>query len=285
MEVANPALLPGIGMTEMNLMRPVEDTQESLVQDFSLPVLGILTAAAIGDPTGISAAVIPIIVREVFRRVINPLTTRGESKRLYQWGKQAAEGIVQRRLNDCEEFRKDGFFEETPTNRSNFEEIVESTLKKVMDTTEAPKIDYKAYLTKNICFDEDLDMDTFRRVLKYLHELSYRQLCIIKLCKNTDNIDLDSLGNPDFTEELRSILRDFVSLRTEVVTSNNPLMKKLDTLYLSRGLTTWGVSNPQPEITGYYESEYMPGDLIFRFANLDKIPDKDVDPILQVLKK
>ena len=56
----------------MNLMKPVEDTQESLVQDFSLPVLGILTAAAIGDPTGISAAVIPIIVREVFRRSHQP---------------------------------------------------------------------------------------------------------------------------------------------------------------------------------------------------------------------
>ena len=268
----------------MSLMKPVEDTKESLVQDFSLPVLGILTAAAIGDPTGMTAAVIPIIVREALRRLINPLTSRGESKRLYQWAKQAAEGIVQR-LKDGEEFRKDGFFEEIPTSSSNFEGVVESTLKKVMDTTEEPKIDYKAYLTKNICFDEDLDVDTFRRVLKYLHELSYRQLCIINLCKNTDNIDLDSLGNPDFTEELRSILRDFVFLRIEGVTSNNPLMEKLDTLYLSGGSTVLGARNPPPEITGYYEGESMLGDLIFRFANLDKIHNGDLDKILQVLRK
>ena len=71
----------------MNLMKTEEDTQETLIQDFSLPVLGILTSVAIGDNTGLAAAVIPIIVREVLRRVINPLTTRGESKRLYQWGK------------------------------------------------------------------------------------------------------------------------------------------------------------------------------------------------------
>ena len=268
----------------MDLLKPIEDTNESLVLDFSLPTLGILIASAAKDPTGLLAPVISIIVREVFRRVISPLTSQSESKRLYQWGKQAAEGITQR-LEDGEKFRTDGFFEKTPTNRSNWEETIELALKKVVDATEAPKIDYKAYLTKNICFDEDLDMDTFRRVLKYLHELSYRQLCIIKLCKNTDNIDLDSLGNPDFTEELRSILRDFVSLRIEVVPSNNPLMKKLATLYLSSGLTTWGVSNPQPEITGYYESECMPGDLIFRFANLDKIPDEDVNAILQLLNK
>ena len=90
----------------MSLMKLEEDTQESLIQDFSLPVLGILTISAIGDPTGMSAAVIPIIVREVIRRVISPLTSRSESKRLYQWAKQAAEGIAQRSRNG-EEFRID----------------------------------------------------------------------------------------------------------------------------------------------------------------------------------
>ncbi|MDE0636594.1 MAG: hypothetical protein OXI43_12205 [Candidatus Poribacteria bacterium] len=164
----------------MSLMKPEENTHESLVQDFSLQVLGILTASAAGDPTGISAAVIPIIVREVFRQVINPLTTRGESKRLYQWGKQAAEGIAQR-SNAGEEFRKDGFFEETPTNRSNFEEVVESTLKTVMAATEEPKVKFMANLTENVHFDEDLDMDTYRQILKDIDELTYRQLCIIRL--------------------------------------------------------------------------------------------------------
>ena len=105
------------------------------------------------------------------------------------------------------------------------------------------------------------------------------------MCKNTDNIDLDSLGNPDFTPTLRSILRDFVFVCTELGFSNNPLMEKLKTLYLSGGMAVLGLSNPPPEIIGYYESEYMPGDLIFRFANLDKIHDEDVNAILQVLKK
>ena len=97
----------------MSLMKPVEDTQVSLIQDFRLPVLGILTSSAIGDPTGIAAVVIPIIVREVLRRAINPLTSRGESKRLYQWAKQAAEGIAQR-SNAGEEFRTEGGFNKTP---------------------------------------------------------------------------------------------------------------------------------------------------------------------------
>ena len=170
-------------------MKPEEGAQESLIQDFSLPVLGILTASAVDDSTGISAAVIPIIVREVFRRVINPLTTKGESKRLYQWAKHAAEGIVQR-LKDGEEFRKDGFFEEIPTNRSNFEEVIESTLKMVMDTTEETKVKFMAKLTENIHFDEDLDMDTYRQILKDLDQFTYRQLCIIRLVTLYENSEV-----------------------------------------------------------------------------------------------
>ena len=153
-------------------------------------MLGILTSSAIGDPTGMSAAVIPIIVREVIRRVISPLTSRSESKRLYQWAKQAAEGIAQRSKNG-EEFRKDGFFDETPTNRSNWEEVVESTLKKVMDTTEDRKIKFMANLTENVHFDQDLDINTYRQILKDLDELSYRQLCIIRLVILDKNKEVD----------------------------------------------------------------------------------------------
>ena len=43
----------------MSLMKSEEGPQEPLIQDFSLPVLGILTSSAIGDPTGIAAVVIP----------------------------------------------------------------------------------------------------------------------------------------------------------------------------------------------------------------------------------
>ena len=273
----------------MNFMRPVEDTQESLIQDFSLPVLGILTSSAIGDPTGIAAEVIPIIVREVLRRVINPLTSRGESKRLYQWGKQAAEGIAQR-SNAGEDFRMDGFFNETPTNRSNFEEVVESTLKKVMDLTEEPKISFLANVTINIHFDEDLDMNTYRQILKVLDELSYRQLCIIKMCKNADNIDVESLGNTEATIKLGSILGDFFELRDKgFIDPNSPIMIRIQELYIgSKGNSLWYSGEKSPEISGFTESNgyfNLLSDILFKFANLDKIPDKDVDAIEQVLIK
>lgn len=272
----------------MNLMKPVEDTQESLIQDFSLPVLGILTAAAIGDPTGISAAVVPVFVKEVLHRVISPLTSRSESKRLYQWTKHAAEGIVQR-LKDGEEFRKDGFFEETPTNRSNFEEVVESTLKKVIDITEEPKIKFLANVTENIHFDEDLDMNTYRQILKVLDELSYRQLCIIKMCKNADNINVESLGNTEVTTKLGSILGDFFELRDKgFIDPNSPIMRKFEKLYVGSYGNTIVDGGHSPELPGFADQDGFFNFLIealFKFTDLDKIPDKDVDAIEQVLKK
>ena len=147
-----------------------------------------------------AAAVIPRILREVIRLVITPLTSKSESKRLYQWGKQAVEGIADR-SNGGEEFRKDGFFEETPTNRSNFEEVVESTLKKVMDTTEEPKIKFMANLTENFHFNQDLDIDTYRQILKDLDALTYRQLCIIRLITLYGNreVDIDPIDTKVWT--------------------------------------------------------------------------------------
>ncbi len=253
------------------LMEPEEDTQKSLIQDFSLPVLGILTSSAIGDPTGIAAAVIPIIVKEVLRQVINPLTTRGESKRLYRWGKQAAEGIV-KRSNDGEEFRSDGFFEETPTNRSNFEEVIESTLKKVMDTTEEPKVKFMASLTENIHFHEDLDMDTYRQILKDLDQLTYRQLCIIRLAILYENREvIGHIDDEKWEEQIpqnerarfHSISRDFDEMM-------------VDESYLD-GVRCGKTEDGEPCMLrpSLTHSTYQ-AKRLYSFANLCEIPIEDI---------
>ena len=273
----------------MNLLKPVEEeSKNSLTLDLITNISGVIGEAIIGDPTGIAAAVIPRIINEVIHRIINPLTSPSESKRVYQWGKQAAEGIACR-LENGEEFRKDGFFKETPTNRSNFEEVVESTLKMVMDATEEPKIKFMANLTENVHFDKDLDMDTYRRVLKYLDELSYRQLSIIKMCKNADNIDVESLGNTEVTTKLGSILGDFFELRDKgFIASNSPIMIQLDKLYVGSSGDYATADSRSAELSGFANQDGFfdfPSDILFKFADLDKIPDKDVDAIEQILKK
>ena len=263
----------------MNWMKPVEDKEESLIQDFSLPVLGILANSAIGDPTGITTAVIPIIVREVLRRVIAPLTSRSESKRLYQWAKQAAEGIAQR-LKNGEDFRKDGFFEETPTNRSNFEEVVESTLKKVMDTTEDPKIKFMAYLTENVHFDQDLDIDTYRQILKDLDELTYRQLCIIRLvilCEKRE-VGISHINDNDIDDNVEKWLEQLPqNERTRFHSISRDFEKMMvDESYLG-GVRGGKTENGEPCMLSpsLTHSTYQTKRL-YLFANIDEIPIEDI---------
>ena len=254
----------------MDLMKPVEDTKEFFIQDLILSISGVVGASIIGDPTGIAAAVIPRIGSEVMHQIILPLTSRSESKRLYQWGKQAAEGIAQE-LKDGKEFRKDGFFEETPTNRSNWEEAVESTLKKVMDATDEPKIRFMGYLTKNVHFNQDIDIGTYRQLLNDLDELSYRQLCIIRLIvlSRNDKVDIDSINNIEQVPQ---------SERTRFYSIGRDYEYLMDNHYI------WGASIPRySEHNDPFASNPVFASLpdsterFHQFVNLDKIPPEDIE--------
>ena len=259
----------------MTLLKPVEDTKQSLTQDLILITSGILVGAAIGDPTGLAAGVISRIGSEVITRIILPLTSPSESKRLYQWGKQAAEGIAQG-LEDGEEFRKDGFFAETPTNRSNFEEVVESTLKKVMDATDEPKIKFMASLTKNIHLNQDLDMDTYRQILNDLDELSYRQLCIIRLIVlyRNNKVDIDAIT--DIEQVPQNERTGFYSLGR-------------DYEYLMDNHYIWGVPlGRNLKIHDPFLDNPGQGSLpdsterFHQFANLDEIPPEDIEKYFSI---
>ena len=225
--------------------------------------------------------VIPIIVREVLRRVITPLTSRSESKRLYQWGKQAATGIAQRSKKG-EKFRKDEFFDEIPTNSPNWEEVIESTLKKVMDTTEEPKIKFMASLTKNFHFDENLDMDTYRQILKDLDELTYRQLCIIRLvilCEKREvdisHIEVDISHIDDNVEKWLEQLPQNERTRFHSISRDFEKMM-IDDSYLGgvRGMRT-EEGEPCMLSPSLSQSTYQTKRLHL-FANLDEIPIEDI---------
>ena len=246
---------------------------------------GIAVSAAIGDIAGITTGTISVLGQLGLDRFITPLISKRQTVRLFQWGTQSAEGIAQRLANG-EKYREDGFFDETPTDRSKIDEVVESTLKKVMETTEEPKIKFMANLTENVHFDSDFDLDTYRRILKILDELSYRQLCIIKLFMNVDQIDLDSLGNSNVTHSLSSILTDCFEVSDKgFINSGNLLMKKISELYLGSSGNYVVDSGKDPEYPGFPNrwtdvlSENM-----FKFAKLSQIPDEHVNSILEELK-
>ena len=270
----------------MNLMKQEEDAKQSAALESISQLFGPAVGFAVGDPTGVSAAAISVITKWGLDRFVSLLISKRQSVRLFQWGILASEGIAQRLANG-EKYRNDGFFDETPTNRSKMDEVVESTLKKVMDTTAEPKIKFMANLTENVHFDSDFDIDTYRRLLKHLEELSYRQLCIIKLFMNVDQIDLDNIGNPNVTPNLSSILTDCFELGDKgFINSGNSLMKKIHELYLGSSgdyITAGSRDSEYPGFANRGVSNIL-NENMFKFAKLDQIPDGDVNAILMELK-
>ena len=109
------------------------------------------------------------------------------------------------------------------------------------------------------------------------------------MCQNTDNIDVESLGNTENTTKLGSILGDFFELRDKgFITKNSPIIIQFDKLYVGSSGNYITDSGDSPELSGFANQNgffNFPSDILFKFADLDKIPDKDVDTILQELKK
>ena len=242
-------------------------------------VVGLATGLLTGDPVlatvlGVGGKGIEIgfrmIGNEIYERMIGPR----EKVRAGAAMSLAAAGI-RKRLENGESLREGGFFEEPPTNRSNFEEVIESTLKKVMDTTEEPKIKFMANLTENIVFDQNLDMDTYRQLLKDLNELTYRQLCIIRLvvlCENGEvgmiPIDEDEKSIEQMSQDeqmkFHSISRDFQEMM-------------VDNSYLDgvRGMKT-DDGKPCLRSPSQTRSTYQ-SKRLYSFANLDEIPIEDIE--------
>ena len=266
-----------------NLLKP-EGEKKNHIQDLISKMGGVPTAVVISAVTGNPIPLLAAMGAVGTNILIGHFFSNRESERFQRFIEVVNEGINQRKKN-LEEYRQDGFLDGT----SKAKDVMESILKKVKDTTEEPKTDFIGYLTINVLFDQDLDVDTIRHVLKYLEELSYRQLCIIKMCKDTDKIDLENLGNPDTNTSLGSTLIDFFELRDKgFVDSNSPLMRRIDELYVGSTGDTVTVGSRPPEHPGFANSNGFSNilsDTLFKFAGLDKIPDEDVNAILQVIER
>ena len=249
-------------------------------------VVGLATGLLTGDPalaaiSGVGGKAIEIgfrmIGNELYERIIGPR----EKVRAGAAISFAMAGI-RKRLENGESFRKDGFFEEIPTNRSNLEEVDESTLKKVIDTTEEPKIKFMANLAVNIRFDQDLDMDTYRQILKDLDELTYRQLCIIRLVVLRENSEVDMIPievkvEDEDEKSLEQMSQDEQMKFHSISMDFHKMM--VDNSYLQGVQVSWtndGDSKPFLRSPGEPRSTYR-SERLYSFANLDEIPIEDIE--------
>ena len=116
---------------------------------------------------------------------------------------------IRRRVEAGESVRADGFFDEKETGRSDAEEVAESVLLKVQREPEEKKIQYMGYMLSSIPFDPEISVQMAHQLTKIAEQLTYQQLCILKLSVVKDKYGLrgkDYRDHDDFGKDLYPVL-------------------------------------------------------------------------------
>ena len=255
---------------ENNSLKQLFDNYAEIVGSGIGGVLGFLAGdpitATFGSIGGTAAAMaLKNIGQEFSNRQLSP-------REDFRIGKVLAIAAweIHQRLEKGESLRDDGFFDRKPSGRSDAEEIAEAIMLKCQREPQEKKIPYMGHLKASLAFNSNISADMGHQIIKTAEELTYRQLCILKLTMVKDHFSLRnenyrSYGR--FPKQLYSVLYECMDLyQKEYITLGNGHALGLTNI-VPDSMTVQGIG----------------GDL-FNLMKLSSIPDQDLIPIAEVLK-
>lgn len=175
-------------------------------------------AAVLGGGGVVVSKSITKVGNELAERVLGPreMTRIGATLAL------AAEEIDER-IKKGEEIRGDGFFENDGSGWSKADKLAESVLLKSQRETEEKKIPLLAHLLANIAFSPEINVALGEQMIKATDQLTYRQLCIIRLAAIGKEFKLRKsgfVGGKEVTREVYQVLHECYDLYTRGFISN-----------------------------------------------------------------
>ena len=184
---------------------------------------------------------------------------------------------IRQRLESGETLREDGFFDEKQSGRSDAEEVAEHVLLKAQREPEEKKIQYMGYLLASISFDSQISVHMAHQLTKAAEQLTYRQLCILKLCAVKDNFELRDNNyreRESFENDLYDVLyecsdlynKEYIHFGLDTITFEPNVLSKL------RSVKPSGMAFQRI------------GDYLYNLMKLCLIPDEDIAPIAAQLK-
>ena len=177
------------------------------------PVIAGLLGAA-GPALGAAGPAVVGILKKIGHEFSERRLSHREDFRVGNVVVIAAREIYQR-LENGENPRNDGFFDTKSIGRSDAEEIVEAVMLKCQREPQEKKIPYMGYLLTSIAFDSNISADMGHQLIKAAEELTYRQLCILKLAVVKNRFSLrnqDYRGHGGFSKGLYSVLYECMAL-------------------------------------------------------------------------
>ena len=265
-----------------------KDAEKNDNIDRVIEIISNLAGSAFGSVTGepTSGALIgtasgkglEIALRRIKEVVLSRLLSSGEKVRVLNTFEVALEEI-QRRIEDGESCRKDGFFDERQTERSDAVEVAESVLLKAQREPEEKKILYMGYLLASIAFDPRISAHMAHQLTKAAEQLTYRQLCILKLCAVKDKFGLRDTSYRErsiesIENDLYEVLYDCADLHVKEYIHSG-----LDTITYEENVLS-RLMSILPSNMAFHKT----GCYLYNLMKLSQIPDEDIAPIAEQLQ-
>ena len=237
-------------------------------------ISGALNLFSAADPlVGFLAGPAGVIVSGTLKGIGKDIKERQLSPREdFRVGKVLAIAALEihLRLEKGERLRADGFFDKNPGGRSDAEEIAEAIMLKCQREPQEKKIQYMGYLLASIAFNSNIGADMGHQLIKAAEELTYRQLCILKLAVVKDSFGLrveNYRGQGTFAIELSQILPECLDLYHRAYINFG-------------GEVAFGPTDVKPASMTLQGIGYD----LFKLMKLSSIPEEDIIPIAEVLK-
>lgn len=203
-------------------------------------------------------------ISRVWTEVVSGLLSNREKSRVISVS-YIAKCEVEQKIRNGESVRQDGFFDSNQYGRSDAEEVVENVLLKCQKEPQEKKIRFMGYLLANLVFRSDISVDMAHQIINYAEELTYRQLCLLRIatCR-----DVRKLRDSDYREQ-----KLYPNGPYDILHECSDLFDK-EFISLGEG-SFGGVTNIRP---AKMRTQGM-GRLIHDLMNLDRVPHDDLDSV------
>lgn len=179
---------------------------------------------------------------------------------------------IKQKMEQGQQVRDDGFFEESKTKRSDAEDILEGTLLKCKTAYEEKKVHYGGKFYSNISFREDIDANRASYFLQIFERLTYRQLCLINIFNRLGNkLRNHDLIDTTVTPEHWGIFQEINELKDLNIIRQKDEHGKITTI--------WGLGAIVPARLSVTRLGLDFQDLF----SLDEIPNEDLDSAIKLL--
>ncbi len=231
--------------------------------------LGFLFGGPVGSAAGGAAGV--IISRSLVAagaEVCDRVLSSREKARVGVALAVAAER-TQERLASGDNVRDDGFFSDG-TERPPFEEVTEGLLLAAQRAYDEKKVQHIGRLLANLNFRADLNVQSASVLVRLSDQLSYQQLCLLRLCHDNATGRQLKAGKADHQVKSAAhgaLLSDLLELERFGFINNG-------------GTAVLGLNDINPPSMRLQ----LFGVHLYNLMELGKIPDEDLDPLRATLE-